>query len=107
MNWTKLTTVATGIVAVAGAAAVFGLKEVPRPAWSSEMQSIAGNLIELDSRVTAQQLEAAKLRYYQNLREQAEFNGHLVPDYLIEEQVQLEQLIDELEIRLEKLRNQS
>lgn len=93
---------AGALVAVAGALAVFGVDEVPRPAWSGELKALAGNVVELDSRVTSQQLDDTKLRYFQNARERRKFPDD---DLLIQEQVGLESKIDELEYRLDELRD--
>lgn len=93
---------AGAIIAVAGVFAVFGVDEIPRPAWSSELKALAGNVVELDSRVTSQQLDDTKLRWFQNAREQKKFPDD---DLLIEEQVSLERKIDELEYSLNELRD--
>ena len=94
------------VVSVAAALAVFGVERVPRPAWASEVFELAGSLVELDSRVTAQQLDAAKGRYYDNLREQDKYDAGEEPDYLLDEQIFLERQIDDLEDRLEDLRDE-
>ena len=95
--------VAATIVSTAAALAVFDVN-IPRPAWSSELMKLAGNLIELDSRVTSQQLDDTKLQYYQNLREQEKYDSGTKPDYLVDEQILLESRIDGLKNRLDELR---
>ena len=91
-------------VSFAAALAVFGVDSLPRPAWASEVMELAGELIELDSRVTAQQLDDTKLQYYQNLREQDKHDAGFEPEYLIDEQILLERRIDDLGARLDQLR---
>ena len=93
------------VLSVAAVGTLIGIKEVPRPAWSNELIRVASDVTELDSRVTAQQLDDAKLRYYQNQREQSEYPRANVPDYLIDEQILLERRMDELEDRLDDLRS--
>ncbi len=105
MNYFKTLSVAAGaVLSMAAVATLLGVKDVPRPAWSNEMEQVAGDLIELDSRVTSQQLDDIKTQYYQNQREQREYEVEPVPDYLIEEQIELERLQNELEHRLKELR---
>jgi len=105
-TWKKITSVAAGVVTLAGAATVLGVKEFPRPAWSSEVVELAGSLVELDSRLTSQQLDDTKLRLYQNQREQrkADREENQIPLFLLKEQTDLERIIDDLETRLNKLR---
>lgn len=94
------------LVSVAGAFAVLEI-EFPRPAWSNELQELAENVIELDNVISSQQLDDTKLRLYQNQREQRLWKDEsgTIPDFLINEKVLLERKIDNLENRLEKLRN--
>ena len=97
--------IAAALVSIAAALALFGVTELPRPAWSSEVFKVAESLTELDSRVTCQQLDDVKLQYYQNLREQDSYETGQEPDYLVTEQIILERRIDDLEVRLDYLRN--
>ena len=92
-------------VSIAAALAVFGVDNIPRPAWASEVIELAGNVTELNSRVTAQQLEDTRLRYYRNLSEQDQYAPGSEPDYLIQEQTALETHMDLLESIMEELRD--
>ncbi len=104
LKYTKtIATVAGAIVSVAAAMAVFGVKDVPRPAWSGELRELVGNVVELDSRVTSQQLDDTKLRWFRNHSLQLEHPGDAT---LQQEQVDLERKIDDLEDRLEELRDE-
>lgn len=106
-NIKAISFVATTVVAIAGAMAVFDL-QVPRPAWAGEVQKLAAKVVELDSVVTSQQLDDAKLRLYQNQREQLKWdqsNGE-VPEFLINERILLERKVDDLEDRLDDLREE-
>lgn len=107
-SWKVIVTTASGVTAVAGALAVFGVDEIPRPAFASEVIQLAGEVTELDSRVTSQQLDDAKLQLYQNRREQvtAEREHNAIPLFLLEEQTVLERRIDNLQHRLQKLRGE-
>lgn len=106
MNLKQIATIAGTVTAIAGAAAVFGIKEFPRPAWASELKQLAGEVVTLKSSVTAQQLEAAKLSEYRNLSQQEAFKleGKPVPQILVEEQIKLQSRVNELEDELENLR---
>jgi len=84
--------------------AVFGVDNIPRPAWASEVIELAGNVTELNSRVTSQQLEDTRLQYYRNLREQDQHEPGSEPDYLIDEQAALESRMDLLESIMDELR---
>ncbi len=104
LKYTKtIATIAGAIVSVAAAFAVFGVEDVPRPAWSGELRELAGEVIELNSRVTAQQLDDAKLRWFRNHSLQLEHPGDAT---LQQEQVDLERRIDDLEDRLGELRDE-
>ncbi len=94
--------VSAGIVSIAAALAVLGVNDFPRPAWSSELRELIGQHIELDSRVTSQQLDDTRLRWFQNDREQRQY-----PDdpNLLQEQIILDRKIDDLTNRLEELRD--
>jgi hypothetical protein len=100
LSWTVAT--ATGIVAISGALAVIGV-DTPRPAWASELQIAEAKIQELDSIITSQQLEDTTLRLYQNLREQNIYKREDddIPNYLLEEQSDLEIRKFELEKRLD------
>lgn len=104
MQLKTIATVAGTITAVAAALAVFGVKDIPRPAWSGELKALAGEVVTLKSEVTAQQLEAAKFSWFRNKRQQAEYADHEVPNFLLEEQSKLETLMGQLEAELEDLR---
>lgn len=106
MNLQTISLVAGTVVAVAGALAVFGVKDVPRWAWHSEHVQLAGDLTELDSRVTSQQLDDAKLQLYQNQREQRKYPAGDYPPILLDEQIDLERRIDDLQEHLDDLREQ-
>ncbi len=91
-----------GIVAVG---AVLGLKDIPRPAWSTELLVLASNINELDQRVTSSALNELKLQYFQILREQKNYLPSEIPDVLLDEQVILDLLIEEMQYKLDALRD--
>lgn len=103
--WKTLTSVATGIIAIAGAFVILDI-EFPRPAWASEVKVLSNYVSEVDSIITSQQLDDTRLRLYQNEREQNKYrrDNQVIPQYLIEERVLIERQIDNLQIRLHRLR---
>lgn len=105
-SWKTIITICGGITTVAATATVLGIKELPRPAWASEVYEVAENMVELDSRLTSQQLDDTKLRLYQNLREQrqADRDENAIPTFLLKEQTELERQIDNLQNHLDNLR---
>lgn len=105
MNLKTVSVISGVVLSVAAALAVFGVEEVPRFAWSSEVTTISEGLVELDSRVTIQQLDDTKQQYFQNTRERNKYPmGEEPPPYLLDERILLERKMDDLEHRLEILR---
>ena len=106
MKLQTISLIASTVVASAAALAVFGVKEVPRWAWHSEHLQLAGDLTELDSRITAQQLQDKKLEKVQNLIKQSEDPVPEVKTYLLEQEVLIDQQIYDLQKRLDGLGKQ-
>jgi len=106
--WKSITTTATGIVAIAGALLVFDI-QFPRPAWASELKQLSGYILEIDNKVTSQQLDEAKLQLYRNIRERSTYERRQdpVPHFLIQERVILERQIDNLQDHLDSLRGEN
>jgi hypothetical protein len=102
--WKSITTVASGIVVIGGAIVVLDV-EFPRPAWASEIKQLSGYVIELDNKVTSQQLDEAKLQLYRNLRERSRYDasGESAPFFLTQERVILERQIETLQSHLKSL----
>lgn len=97
--------IASGIVAIAGVFALLDI-EIPRPAWAGEVRELNAKVLEIESTVTSQQLDDAKLRLYQNQREQIEWQQEIgtVPEFLLNEQVLLERKVDNLQDTLDDIR---
>ena len=103
LKYTKtITAIAASIVAVGGALAVLGVENVPRPAMSSELRELAGAHVELDSRVTSQQLDDAKSWQFKIKRE---LKVRPDDELLIEELISTDRKINDLEHRLDELRS--
>ena len=106
--FTMIGLVAGTVVSVAGALAVFDVT-IPRPVFASELITVQQQVLRLESVITSQQLSDRRLRLYQNEREQREWeelDGY-VPDFLLNEKVELERIIDDLEHKLKTIRNQA
>jgi hypothetical protein len=105
---TMISLAAGTIVSVAGALAVFNVTP-PDPVWQHELNGeihyVEQRILELDSIVTSQQLDDARLRLYQNEREQTEWEMEqgFVPNFLIQERVLLEGQIESLQRRLDAI----
>lgn len=95
---------AGAITGVLGAAATIGM-QVDRPAWKSEVVQLAGEVRQIDARITTETLNGVQTRIYQNEREQQAYQkrGEAVPNYLIQERARLESDRRSLERKLEEL----
>lgn len=108
MNWKKTLTaiglVSATIVSLGGAATVL---DVPRPVFAYELAQLSQEVIELDNIVTSAQLDDNRLRLYDNLREQDRYerSNTEVPKFLLQEQILLERKIDDLDDRLDNIRD--
>ena len=100
--------IGVSIVGIYTTASFFGA-DLPRPAWSQEVEDIADDVIDLDIIVTEGELENKTLRLYQNQREQTIYRDEVkpVPDFLLEEQTTLEAKKSKLESRLRILRDKA
>lgn len=105
-SWKTLTAIASGIIVISGALVILGI-EFPRPAWASEIKELSGYIVEVDNKVTSEQLDKAKLQLYRNLRESADYRdrGERIPSFINQERVMLERSIDELQTHLDYLRS--
>ena len=105
---TNISLIASCVIAVAGAMAVFKI-EFPRPAWSAELKQLHSQVLILDSTLTSQQLDNNKLRLFQNKREQLSWYKETgtIPEFLLNEQILLERKIDDLQTHLDFLRSQA
>ena len=92
---------ASAILAMGTLATTYG---IPLPALSSDIVRIQARIDDVDQLATQEALAAAQLRFYQNQREQQTVKdlGQPVPDYLLKEQVALEQKKRNLERRLKQ-----
>jgi len=100
-------TISAVIGLLIGIVTIFSLFNIPfpRPLWHSEIRPIKADIVELDNIVTSQQLDDAKLRLYQNEREQIQWAEEgPAPEYLVQEKIILERKIDNLDNRLDNIR---
>ena len=100
----KVVAAAVGFTAVAGVVALIGWK-IPAPAWSTDIELVQAQIIDVDLLATQEALETVNLRYYQNLREQGKFRADRLPlpNSLLREQVDLETKQRRLQARLKRL----
>ena len=100
----KTTAIAVGIMAIAAVVAMIGWK-LPVPAWSTDIELVQAQIVDVDLLATQEALETVNLRYYQNLREQAKFHMDKLPlpNRLLREQVDLETKQRRLQLRLKAL----
>jgi len=103
--WKSITATATGLMSIIGVLTFLEIS-IPRPAWASELREIAEYLVDVDSRVTSQQLDEARLQLYRNIRERSgyERRDEEIPDFLTQERVILERRIENLQEHLDFLR---
>lgn len=80
--------------------------EIPKPVFAGETKKLFLYISEVDNKITSEQLRDTKLRLYQNIREQQTYKNQAnsVPNYLLNEQVELERRVDDLENHLDSLR---
>lgn len=103
----SLGTIAGAFVSISAALTVLNIS-IPRPAWAYEVVKLAGNIVELDSRVTTEQLNSTRKQWYENQRAQDHYEQERekAPSFLLDEQLFLEQRMHELQMRLNDLGTQ-
>lgn len=98
----KIVGIASGIVAVIGAATAIGL-DLPKIATQDDVTRVELRVTLLEKDVIEDQLDRLQLRLYQNLRQQEEYRtqGKASPEWLIKEQSDMESRKRRLERRLD------
>ena len=104
MNAAKIGLVAGAFMGLAAMAAALNW-DIPTPAWDTDIRTVQAQIKSVDQLATQEALGAVQLRIYQNRREQNTIRTEKqpVPDYLLKEQVALEEKQRRLQRRLDGL----
>ena len=105
MNFAKVATLATGIVAIGGAVTAWDHFDLPRPAMLSELQRVADQAEDTRVKVLLQQIDAAASRVNDLtvLQTTLESKGEPVPESFESLKEEEQRKIEDWESEIEKL----